>query len=141
MVFKTDYYLHIFSPRLGYKFGISVAVATAFLIEGARFSLLVASASDTINGNTKGLWLGIIASIVVTIYDIVICVELGNVWGSVVHTHIFQVMVVLGLMIEIRLCLMVSPTHSSTPQNGQHNVFGLGKFRHTFLNKNQQPIT
>jgi hypothetical protein len=125
IIFKTDYYLHIFSPRFGTKLGIAVAVASAILVEGVRFSLLVASASDAINKNSKGLWLGIVASILITIYDLTICIEIGNVWGSYVHSHILQVFVVLGLLLEIRLVLMV--VNKDSMGNGNHQ-------------QNQQPV-
>lgn len=124
IIFKSDYYSHIFNSRFGLKVGLGVGIATAFLTEGVRFSLLVASAADAINGNKKGLILGIIASILITIYDLFICVEVGLVWGSVVHSHILQTFVILGLLLEVRLVLMVNKGGNvGNGQNHQkHNI-------------------
>lgn len=131
IIFKTDYYLHIFNPRLGQKIGLGVAISTALLVEGVRFSLLVASAADAINKNKKGLWLGIIASILITTYDMFICNEVGLVWGSAVHAHILQTFVILGLLLEFRLVLMVvnsgqdlgNGQNQNSTQNQKQHIF------------------
>lgn len=110
--FKFEYYNHIFIVNFYDWLAITMAVAVAVLIEGTRFSLLLASAQDARTGNTKGFVLGLLGSSGLLIYDFILCSSIGEHWengaGGTVYTGILRFIVLLGALLEIRLCLLMS---------------------------------
>ena len=112
-VFKIDYYHNLFLGRFGEWTALSMGCLVAIIIEGVRFSLMISSAEDKRTKNTMGFWLGLISSLCMLGYEVYICGEVGAYWSQVaevetsVYTNLLTFLAVLGMGLELRLCLLV----------------------------------
>ena len=110
--FKTWYYQDLFSNKFDSYHALFCGGILAFMIEGARFSFMMSSAQDLLNRNNKGLVFGFLGSIGLFIYEMFLCGSLGSFWSvdSSLYSNIFRFVASLGMVIELRLCLMLVET-------------------------------
>jgi len=118
MIFKVDYYAHIYNVRFSYWVAAVVGFVIALIAEGGRFALMVASVEDVRQGKGFRAFLGFIASLGLIGYDIYISFNLGAIWDSSndVYTNVIIFLVVIGGVLELRLCLLMSKSTKNTPE-------------------------
>lgn len=123
MIFKADYYASIFGVRWHLAFAVPMGGLVAFLAEGVRFSLMVASFYNIKHNQKISAALGFLGSIGMVLYDGYIAWKAGGVWGAQneVYTGVLWFLIACGFLLEIRLCLVVSHTDENKESNDLGN--------------------
>ena len=116
IVFKAEYYHTIFLLRFYDSLAWVVGGSIAFLVEFVRFSLMISSAYDAKRSKWLGFMLGLGGSIALVVYEFYLCGEVGAIWDkeSLVYTNILKFLVSVGLLLELRLCLLISGKSSNS---------------------------
>lgn len=119
-IYAIDYYVHINQSRFGYFASVAMAILGAAIIEGGRFSFLLASISDFAKGNARNGYLGLIASFFLVIHDLTVFHKIASLWSitdPMEYYSYFLFLVLFGLFVEVRLILAYNRTNSATTSN------------------------
>lgn len=142
IIFKVEYWLLALQPKFNHTLAWVMGVTIAIVVEGVRFSLMVASAEDIAKGRTLNFLLGMLGSIALLVYEVFYMANVvGASWSTTddTYTNLFKFLALVGMLLELRLCLLMSGTKESkekieadedTSLNENH-----GKFKNLFNDK------
>lgn len=123
IVIKSEYYYTNYSVRFDNNFAWVIGIAMAIVVEGVRFALMLSSAEDIRMGKKWSFVLGLCASIGLLAYEWGVCQKIGSYWSTddAIFTNSFRLLALLGMVLELRLCLLVrgnvASAEKETPKN------------------------
>lgn len=145
IVIKAEYYFTNYSTRFAYNFAWIIGIAMALVVEGVRFALMLSSAEDIRMGKKWSFVLGLTASIGLLYYEWGVCEKIGAYWSTndAIFTHSFRLLALLGMVLELRLCLLVrgsvasieKETSKTETMNNENEDPNVGKSTSTMSKK------
>lgn len=123
IVIKAEYYFTSYSIRFDNNFAWVIGIAMAIVVEGVRFALMLSSAEDIRMGKKWSFFLGLSASIGLLAYEWGVCQKIGAYWSTddAIFTNSFRLLALLGMVLELRLCLLVRGIATSAEKETSKN--------------------
>ncbi|WMX12293.1 hypothetical protein [Aureispira sp. CCB-E] len=109
IIIKAEYYYTNYAVRFDHNFAWVIGASMALVVEGVRFALMLSSAEDIRMGKKWSFVLGLSASIGLLAYEWGVCQKIGVYWSTddAIFTNSFRLLALLGMVLELRLCLLV----------------------------------
>jgi hypothetical protein len=138
IVFETEFYYVYFSNRFAPPLAWAVGGFMAFMVGCFRFAFLLSSAYDAQNGKWMAFLLGGIVSIALVFYELTVCEEIGAHWSvdNDFYTMKFKFLVIIGLIAEIRLCMLIFG-ETKEKEKKQSSILTFGGMQNIFNSQNQ----
>lgn len=120
VIFKVEYWLLALQPKFNHTLAWVMGVTIAIVVEGVRFSLMVASAEDIAKGRTLNFLLGMLGSIALLVYEVFYMANVvGASWSTTddTYTNLFKFLALVGMLLELRLCLLMNGTKDTKSED------------------------
>ena len=120
VIFKVEYWLLALQPKFNHTLAWVMGVTIAIVVEGVRFSLMVASAEDIAKGRRLNFVLGMLGSIALLVYEVFYMANVvGASWSTTddTYTNLFKFLALVGMLLELRLCLLMNGTKDAKSED------------------------
>ncbi len=138
IIFKVEYWTIALQPKFNYTLAWVMGLTIAIVVEGVRFSLMLASAEDIAKGRTLNFILGLLGSIALLVYEVFYMANVVGASWSVTdstYTNLFKFLAIVGMLLELRLCLIMNGTKHSKSEDITDDIEDNdNKFKNLFKN-------